>query len=236
MIPDWLLTLILAAFSLIAGGVGFYFWREGGKTAGLWIWFAAGVLLLLWVTLQIQKGILTGRNLADTAVFHGRLVPANEETPNVPVDAWVLMLGDSLQVRTRTASNLRVFTKNGRPFLKLRVVDGQLLVSASVIDSKGDRIVQIVDNEFQASQERAFNPKQPDPSTLVVRDCDGVEVLNIRYVNPRVIRIVGRFCLPGYDAPVEILAADGIRWPGGGGLSSMTLEMAGGGKGSVIAF
>jgi hypothetical protein len=41
-----------------------------------------------------------------------------------------------------------------------------------------------VDDEFQANPQSAFNPKQADKHSLMIRDADGVEMLNQRFLNP----------------------------------------------------
>lgn len=41
--------------------------------------------------------------------------------------------------------------------------------------------------------------------------------------------------LPGYSQPVEVLAQDGVRFPGGGGIGHMTVDMTAG-SGGFIAF
>lgn len=75
---------------------------------------------------------------------------------------------------------------------------------------------------------------QPDKHSLVVRDSDGVEVLNIKFINPKVIRITGRFQLSKGSEPVVISPDQGIRWPGGGGISNLTLNVRG--NGGLIDF
>jgi hypothetical protein len=118
----------------------------------------------------------------------------------------------------------------------LRVADGQLYISTTVLDSEGKFIVRVMNNEFQASSERAFNPMQPDEHTLVVRDSKGVEVLNVRYQNPRSIRLVGRFQLPGEKNPVQILPAEGLIWPSGSSVGHLTLDMTQAPDAGVIGF
>ena len=98
-------------------------------------------------------------------------------------------------------------------------------ISAVVMDSKNQLVVRVIDNEFQAIPQNAFNPKQPDKHSLFVRDADGIEVLNVRFLNPTAMRIVGRFQMPGMPEPVVILPDDGVRWPGGGGISRLTVDM-----------
>lgn len=224
MIQEWILQILLAVIGVIAGSTVYYYLSQQQKIAALWAGFAAVVLLTFCVTLYIRNAILAKEIQAETPVFNGRIIASNEKTSMVPPDTFSLLLGDDLQVLTRSYDN-SVFTKDGKPFLTLRRKGKFLLVSATIVDKSGKGIVKIIDNEFQASQERAFNPKQPDEHTLVVRDFDGNEVLNVRYLNPRAIRLVGRFQIPGINQPVVIDPVDGIRWPGGIGLGHMTIDV-----------
>jgi len=72
----------------------------------------------------------------------------------------------------------------------------------------------VIRNDFEATQGVAFFPKKPDPSTYFVRDSEGVEVLRLRYMNPRAIRLTGRFLLPS-GGVVEV-SPDEIGVPGNG--------------------
>jgi hypothetical protein len=235
MTPDWVPQFLWLVASLAGGVLISLFIAKGQWFGTIWASFGTVVVILLGVALYLQNGVVAKRRSAESAVFTGKLVPGNDPTPWVPANKFSLMLGDDLQVLTRS-SNQRVFTRNGEAFLTLRVSDGALYVSTSVFDSEGRYIVRVVDNEFQASNERAFNPRKPDEHTLVVRDSKGVEVLNVRYMNPRAIRLVGRFHLPGQREPVEVLPAEGIRWPGGGGISAMTLDVSEAPDAGVIGF
>ena len=95
--------------------------------------------------------------------------------------------------------------------------------------------MRVVKNEFQAFPEGAFNPKQPDEHSVVVRDADGIEVLNLRFLNPRRIRIVGRFFLQGFGT-VTIDKNEGIGWPNGGGIGHLTLDMTNAPAAGVMQF
>ncbi len=190
------------------------------------------------MTLFIRNEIIKREIQAKTPIYFGLLAPANDSCPSLPQNApkgtITLMLGDELRVLAAQSQNY-IFSKQGEPFLSIGIKDGLMRVSASIVDSNNQHIVRIIDNEFQVSPERAFNPKQPDKHSLVVRDSQGVEVLNIRFLNPRAMRIVGRFHMPGYLEPVLILPDDGVRWPGGGGISRLTVDMTAS-KGGFIAF
>ena len=234
-VPDWVLQLLLLAVGIIGSGTVYYYLSQKRPHEAIAACVVAGILLLLAIVGLRRNENLRTRLKAATPTFHGRITPAEESTPWVPDDAFSLMLGDDLQVLA-CSSEHRVLYKGNAVFLKMRITDGALLVSASIADSTGERVVTIIDNQFQASHDRAFHPVQPDGHSLVVRDMSGHEVLNVRYVNRRAIRIVGRFHLPGFAAPVDIHPHDGIRWPGGGGIGHLTLDMRDAPDAGVLSF
>ena len=145
------------------------------------------------------------------------------------------MLGDDLRVLAAQSENHVFSKKGGTSFLSIGIKNNAMRLSAFVTDSNNQNIVRIINNEFQASPARAFNPKQPDKHSLVVRDSKGVEVLNVRFLNPKAIRIVSRFHIPGTSELVQILQDEGIRFSGGGGIGHLTLDVTAS-KGGVIAF
>jgi len=97
-------------------------------------------------------------------------------------------------------------------------------VSTTLVDSKNKTVVRIIKNEFQAFPETAFNPLQPDEHSLLVRDATGATVLDLRFLNPRTIRIVGRFSMEGVGTFI-IDPEEGALFPSGGGLKGLTLDL-----------
>jgi hypothetical protein len=233
MTPEWALGLMLFIAS-VAGGAIWYLISHHQYHLSLWIGFFAGVIVLLVITLHVRNGIINKEIQANTPVFCGQLTPGNEPNPvplppGLPSNTISLLLGDDLRVLSAQCKTY-IFSKGQTSFLTIGVgPEGFMLITADIMDSTGENIARIINNEFQANPERAFNPKQPDKHSLVVRDSQGVEVLNVRFLNPKVIRIVGRFYLPGYSEPVLILPDDGIRWPGGDGISHLTVDLTNGG-------
>lgn len=238
MVPEWLLQVLLLGVSIIGGGAIWYFLSQKVPYKALWSGFAGATLLLLIIALYLQNELIQKETRAGTPVYFGELVPGNEPGPPLPpgspANTVQLLLGDDLRVLSANSENY-VFSKGGNSFLSIGVRNGLMRVSATVMDASNRYVVRILDNEFKANPEHAFNPKQPDKHSLVVRDGDGNEVLNLRFLNPRAMRIVGRFHLPGHSEPVLILPLDGIRWPGGGGIGHLTVDLTGG-KGGFIGF
>lgn len=238
MAPDWLLQVLLVLVGIIGGGALWYFISQKQYHHALWSGTGAAVILIIVIALFIRNQLIKAEVQANAPVFFGELLPANEASLPLPNNASketiTLMLGDDLRVLAAQSEN-HVFSKQGVPFLSIGIKNNAMHISADIADSDNKNIVRIINNEFQASQERAFNPKQPDKHSLVVRDSKGIEVLNIRYLNPKAMRIVGRFQIPGFSEPIQILPKGGLRFPEGGSISHLTIDVTAG-KGGVIGF
>jgi hypothetical protein len=157
--------------------------------------------------------------------YFGGLTPGNGPMlplpPNVSANTLQLLLGDNLRILS--ASENPVLNRNKKTFLSIKVSNGLLRLTATILDASNQPICRIIDNEFQAFPERAFNPKQPDEHSLVVRDAAGNEVLNLRFINPRTIWLTGRFQLLGSGDPVLVLPNKMVF--GDFSISGMTLNM-----------
>jgi hypothetical protein len=110
---------------------------------------------------------------------------------------WCVWLGDRNRVML-SASPKQFLLKyeNDESVLSVGIEHRKLWLSTILIDSTGQDIVRIIKSEFQALPEGAFNPLQPDPHTLLVRDRRGNDVLHVRSVNEREMWLTGRFVLP----------------------------------------
>ena len=236
MAPEWLLWLISLLISVIFGGAFWYFLSQGDRYRALWSGTIGGMFIVLMVGLFIRNALIQREIEAQTPKFFGELIPSNEDLlpPETPSNMVSLLLGDDLQVLSASA-NQYVFQRQGVPLLSMGVDSGKLWLSATVVDSEGKNIVRIIRNEFQAFPGGAFNPRQPDPHSLIVRDSQGAEVLSLRFLNPRRMRLTGRFYVEGFGI-VEIDAKDGLRFPGGGGIGHLTLDMTQSPQAGVISF
>ncbi|MFZ2447743.1 MAG: hypothetical protein WAW37_15410 [Syntrophobacteraceae bacterium] len=228
MVPTWILELVLAIFGLVSGGLVLYFLQQSQYHYALWCGWFALILVVTFAALHIRNALIQGEEKAQEVVYAGFLLPANELGPDLPQDRPAntvqLLLGDDLCVLAAKSEN-HVLASKGKPFLTIGIKDDIMKIRTTVMDSKNRNVVRIIDNEFQASHENAFNPKQPDKHSLVVRDADGIEVLNIRFINKKTVRVVGRFHLEGSTEPLLILPNDGIRLPGGGGWPRGTIDL-----------
>jgi hypothetical protein len=172
--------------------------------------------------------------LAKTPIFYGELTPGNgpnpysyyEDNPEnmqltpIPPDSLRVMFGDNsgFYIDSSVETN---FGLDGYKFLTIRTDEnGMALINTEVYDSTNHKIVKIIDNEFQANPEYAFHPIQTDKHSLIVRDSEGIEVLNIKYINSHTIWIIGRFYFKGKSEAIAIkpsgeIKLKGLTWYGG---------------------
>lgn len=155
-------------------------------------------------------------DLARTVIFYGEIIPDNKPNPvsstGLPPDTMTLMLGNNLSVQVMKAEEY-ILSRNDTPFLEIGIdSNGNMLLTTDVRNNSNDNIVKVIDNEFQANQSYAFHPVQPNRHSLIVRDSNGDEVLNVYFINPKVIRVTGTFYIEGYKEPIRILPAEGVTW------------------------
>lgn len=238
MVPEWLLYLLSVVISIALGSAVWHFWSHGQRHTSLWIGIIGVELMVLVVGLRFRNELVKQEIKARTPIYFGELTPGDDPTPplpaNTPADTISLPLGDDLRVLS-TSSSQYVFRRGDKRLLSIGLRGGKMWISAVITDSSSRNVVRIIENEFQAFPETAFNPRQPDEHSLVVRDSEGQEVLNLRFLNPRAIRITGRFFVQGFGV-VAIDPQEGIRFPGGGGIGHLTLDMTLAPEAGVIQF
>jgi hypothetical protein len=153
-------------------------------TAGIVIFFT----LTFLGTYKVQKAVGQNRNI-------GVLSPANDPTPvhicdNVPPDASVVWVGanedivTSYPYRLLAAGNDQLMTLN-------KDKRDNLLLTVTIRGDNAKILAQFEDGVFTVNEHVAHF--RHDDNTLSVDDEYGRNVLDVRYMNPRVIRIYGRF-------------------------------------------
>jgi hypothetical protein len=70
-----------------------------------------------------------------------------------------------------------------------RDANGWLAIDADLFDPDGSVLVRIRSNRFVVNQATTFDVQTPDASTLKVSDRRGIEVLDIRFMNPSTVRV-----------------------------------------------
>lgn len=115
--------------------------------------------------------------------------------PQVPRNAVALHFGNSTSYTTDFPHT--VLAIGGKSVLSLDRKDGSLTVSAKILSEDMRIIAELRENRFYINPNNYFRRERPDPHTLVVYDQQGRQVLNVRYMNKRSIKILGSFHSPG---------------------------------------
>lgn len=153
--------------------------------------------------------------------LEGLLLPGNEpdpplplSCPNVPSNALRAFIGDSLAYTS--AAEVTIVEIKGIDVLGLRRTSNGMSIHAKVFSEDGKAVAQIVDNRLYVNPGNFLRINNPDRHSLAVYDLHQREVLGIRYMNPRSVRVVGTFHLPG--RPPVVISENEIL-VGGNGLS-----------------
>jgi hypothetical protein len=124
----------------------------------------------------------------------GLLTPANDPTPqnpcgNIPADAMLVLLGNSGSWGTRFPQT--IIKIHDTPMLTMDEIAGQVAISGKFYSADGRIVAQLDNNEFSINPNNYFRKKRPDKHSLIIWDQTGTEVLNVRFVNPNTIKVLG---------------------------------------------
>jgi hypothetical protein len=157
------------------------------------------------------------------ASFENALEPANDPTPALPCnnglplppDAIALYFGNSRLSTPEFRFPWPVLYPQDRRLRKKHPIitlekdkAGRIAIDFDVLSADHKIIARIERNRFVINGNNILTKQRPDCSTLIVVDQYGNEVLNIRYLNPHSIHLLGKFYVIGQKEPVEITDAD----------------------------
>jgi hypothetical protein len=114
--------------------------------------------------------------------------------PAIPADAMRIFFGDSEGYST--TQRLIVWTIGTDEILVLQRTESGMSVSAKIRARDGQLEAQIVDNEFFINPRNSFRIQGAGTSTLSVFNPQGQRILEIEFLNPHVIKILGTFFGP----------------------------------------
>jgi len=174
------------------------FTQSTRRKYSLWNWGWTAAIVSLYVSLfflvsypAIKKR--EAKELSETLKeFSGTLIPANDPTPQNPCPfsgSVGVFLGSSVAWANTFPFTVLLF--NSKPVLTIDKDDHGILVGTEIRDRSGVLIARMRRNEFDVNANNIFKKVRPDRSTLVVENQNGETVLNIRYLNPSSVRVVG---------------------------------------------
>lgn len=167
------------------------------------IGFGIGATLLIWIGVWILYRQASAYNShAPETELHGVLVPANDPSPPnpctmpIPSEAVSVFFGSAAAWTSQLP--MVVLQVGGLDLLTIKKTSGGLAVSAKIFSADGRIVADLDDNEFNVNPSNYFKVKRPDRSTLIVYDQRTNAVLNVRYLNPKAVRVSGIFFAPGH--------------------------------------
>jgi len=161
---------------------------------------AAGVGLTLAIWLLVAV-VLKHASSADVpeSELQGVLIPANDPIPPNPCPEQprpgtiAIYIGSSVGY-TSAANPYGVLKLDDDVVLSIEKSDDDGLLLNATVRSPDKRIVATIEkNVFHVNPNNYFYIKRPDRHTLIVRDQQNRECLNVRFLNPSAVRVLGVF-------------------------------------------
>lgn|GEM_PF-4495929 len=133
-------------------------------------------------------------------------MPFGGRPGGLPSGATIVLLGNSASFGTSFPQT--VIKIGDDSVLTMDKIDGRIAISAKLFSRDGRIVAEIEKNQFFINPNNYFRKEHPDEHSLVIFDQEGVEVLNVRFVNPTTIRFVGVIRHP--KGTLEISSTHGL--------------------------
>jgi hypothetical protein len=129
----------------------------------------------------------------------GVLLPGTKEIPKgnveIPEGAMAIFLGNSIAY---TRSFPHTVIEVGRdPALVINKIGANLAVFAKFFSEDGRIVAELKENQFYVNPNNYFRIERPSDHCLIVYNQKGQQALNIEFLNPFAIKLLGRFYFPG---------------------------------------
>jgi hypothetical protein len=147
----------------------------------------------------------------------GLLLPGtkrlSEGRAQIPEGAIALLLGNSLAYTTSFPHT--VIEIGGVPALVIDKNKAGIAIFAKLFSEDGRIIAELKDNQFYVNPNNYFRIERPNDHDLIVYDQRGQQVLNVEFLNPSAIKLLGKFYFP--PRPPIIIEEE---WMSYGGIST----------------
>jgi hypothetical protein len=152
----------------------------------------------------------------NTTKSFGYLEPLSEVNKS---NEFNVFLGDTATkiegVRSNSTTTIKVLSlNNGESYLNATIYpEGKVLFEGNLIfNQEGSCYVTFLDGEYKNSGDCIFSAKQPNKSTLIIKNRKNEEVFLIEYININTIKLKGKFYLSNSINPL-IINSDKIITP-----------------------
>ncbi len=228
-----LLTVFCGAFlatSSILASVDFFEWHTTGAIWALFLFFiCSGAALRIQLIENSSKttkptfwGMLVtvfgfalcfslqiGKSHRED-VLSGIITPANDPLPSLPPAVnpeeakqfMLLFIGDSVSLPMWFPHSVIKFGE--KSILTISTNSQGITVSCELFGENGNIVAMLETNKFLINPLNYFRRERPDRHTLVIYDQQNIQVLNVRYLNPKAIKITGHIrILDGPTVDIE---------------------------------
>jgi hypothetical protein len=137
----------------------------------------------------------------------GVLTPDNKPTPKtpngvlIPTDAIALFFGNSFAYTNSFPHT--IIEVGTEPLIVINKQGNIITLTAKLFSEDGKVVAELKENQFNINPNNYFRLERPNAHTLVIYDQKGNESLNVNFINPKVIKLTGRFYLPNHP-PIVI--------------------------------
>ena len=129
----------------------------------------------------------------------GFLLPGTKQLPEglaqIPEGAIAIFLGNSLAYTTSFPHT--VIEVGGIPALIIDKSEAGIAIFAKLFSEDGRIIAELKDNQFYVNPNNYFRIERPNDHALIVYDQSGQQALNVEFLNPFAIKLLGKFYFPG---------------------------------------
>lgn len=146
----------------------------------------------------------------------GFLLPGSTRLPEgraqIPEGAIAIFLGNSLAYTTSFPHT--VIEVGGVPVLVIDKSKEGIAIFAKLFSEDGRIVAELKDNQFYVNPNNYFRIERPNDHALIVYDQRGQQALNVEFLNPFAIKLLGKFYFP-HRQPIiieeEWMSYGGIR-------------------------
>lgn len=169
----------------------------------VWVLFFTLCLALLVGTASLSWSLWSSEDR-----FSGLLTPANDPFPpfprediaitNFPPNCMFLFTGGGVHI-VRTNQSFVLIRAGGKDILTLNWTKTGAAISGEFFGKNGNIVAVVETNKFVVNRLNCLTKTTPDRHTLIVRDQQNVEVINLRFLNQRAFVFTGTIRLPNKE-------------------------------------
>lgn len=200
------MTIIIGIVATVVLGLAGILASHGHRALSIWTFYIACVL---YAFIGFKVWDDSGKKRASTTDDLSVITPGSKPRPkthqSVPDDKFLLILGDFLAWKSDLP--MVALMQRDEPLIRLNKEPHGMSLSAKFFSADGKIVAEIDRNEIHPNPANFWRIKRSAHRLIVFND-EAKVVMDVQYLNPRTVKILGKFFARG-GYPIE-LAEDGI--------------------------